>query len=391
MGLKNLLSNLGGGKPINPADSPPYPYHNDFGNDKSTSIFDNSIFNQKSIKFEDEEPFIKEGINIGGTSTFNSFTGGFIRGGALMHAERLIQDTERISKFFVSSKGITFLTKQVGLQLSNPKVSEPAFDSSNANHRTYNFGVNTLAQVVGQGTGLHVNRQGVTPLSKDGYKDEEKFYSDYKKDKNTNRLLFLYDNHITRPKAKAEVDKKGIAGFFQRVKKFFAKPGEELYSYQGGPGSTYGIGQTKIQKYSITQAFEDLGVESHFGFEDPIPLFSVSNIINNRPSEDDLNNLNNLTSFQEQAANSDKRHSKFDNHILNGKTRVKNYLKTIGRISEDNYNKRRSDGKSFHREERVNLGNPGSDPSSNTTVDLLNALDIFKSDGGDLNSNSIKD
>ena len=85
-----------------------------------------------------------------------------------MHAERLIQDTARIGKFLVSNRGITFIAKQVGLQKSNPKVSEPAFSSSPANHRTYNLGINTLAQVVGQGTGLHINRQGVTPISKDG-------------------------------------------------------------------------------------------------------------------------------------------------------------------------------------------------------------------------------
>ena len=60
------------GLKINPASSPSYPYHNDFGNDKSTSIFDNPTFNQKSIGFEDEEPFIKGGINLGGTNTFNS-------------------------------------------------------------------------------------------------------------------------------------------------------------------------------------------------------------------------------------------------------------------------------------------------------------------------------
>tara|TARA_R110000744_G_scaffold77980_2_gene153912 strand:- start:2630 stop:4516 length:1887 start_codon:yes stop_codon:yes gene_type:complete len=389
MGLKNLLSNLDRGKPINPASSPSYPYHNDFGNDKSTSIFDNPTFNQKSIGFEDEEPFIKGGINLGGTNTFNSITGGFIRGGALMHAERSIQDINRIGKFFVSNRGITFLAKQIGLQKSNPKISKPAFNNSNANHRTYNFGINTLAQVVGQGTGLHVNRQGLTPFAKEGYKDEEKFYNNYEKGKNTNKLLFLYDNHITRPKAEAEADKTGIAGFFQNVKKFFAKPGEELYSYQGGPGSTYGIGQTRIQKYSLTQAFEDLGVESHFGFEDKIPLFSVSSIIKkNKLTDQDLSDLNNLTSFQKQATNSDKHYLKFNDHILNGKTRVKNYLATLKPKKFDDYTK---NGKSFHREERINLGNPGADPSSNTTVDLINALDIFNSDGSALDSNGIKD
>ena len=59
--------------------------------------------------------------------------------------------------------------------------------------------------------------------------------------------------------------------------------------------------------------------------------------------------------------------------------------------SEDNYNKQRSDNKTYHREERVNLGNPGGNPTiGTTTVDLINALDLFKSNG-DFNSNDVRD
>lgn len=432
MGLKNLLSNLGGGKPINPATSPPYPYHSDFGNDKSTSIFDNSTFNQKSIGFEDEEPFIKGGINLGGTSTLNSITGGFIRGGALMHAERLIQDTTRIGKFFVSTRGITFLAKQVALQKSNPKVSEPAFSKSSANHRTYNLGINTLAQVVGQGTGLHVNRQGITPLSKEGYADEEKFL----KNSNKNRLINLYEGHIIPKKSKIGGDgkepKTGIGKFFKGVKKFFAKPGEPLYAYQGGPGSTYGIGETKIQKYEtsgattlpITEGYETGWGRKFRNFtqDNAVPQFELNNdnlssiyrfgglTDNLKLSKDlpftylnDLEQLNvNKTYVDKFGFSRDdikkpktpiKTHEFFKDHILNGTSRVKNYLATTGRIFEDNYFKTRKDGKSYHREERVNLGNPGGNPNninSTSTIDLINALDVFKADG-DLNSNAVRD
>ena len=173
------------------------------------------------------EPFVKDSIELGGTSRFNAITGGFIRGGVLMHAERLIQDTARIGKFLVSNRGITFIAKQVGLQKSNPKVSEPAFSSSPANHRTYNLGINTLAQVVGQGTGLHVNRQGLTPIAKDGYKDEGKFGANYKKGDNTNRLLFLYDNHIsTEPAGKIPVQDKKKSALGEKI----AKVGDKLKS-----------------------------------------------------------------------------------------------------------------------------------------------------------------
>ena len=83
----------------------------------------------------------------------------------------------------------------------------------------------------------------------------------------------------------------------------------------------------------------------------------------------------------------------FDTIGKNGrvKSRLPNYLATLGKITEDNYNKQRSDNKSYHREERVNLGNPGGDPTiGTTTVDLINALDVFNSDQ-DFNSNHVRD
>ena len=372
------------------------------------------------------EPFVKDSIELGGTSRFNAITGGFIRGGVLMHAERLIQDTARIGKFLVSNRGITFIAKQVGLQRSNPKVSEPAFSSSPANHRTYNLGINTLAQVVGQGTGLHVNRQGVTPISKDGYKDEGKFEANYKKGDNTNRLLFLYDNHIsTEPAGKIPVQDKKKSALGEKIAKVgdklksskvgqflqknFGNPNKELYSYSGGPGSTYGIGNTNIYKYGNTnieglERYEG-NIDSVLGAIpgeyiptiDSIVYFTLGNI----PKELGAFSItqNEEKEFEDlgkrdknfDPGGSEDRHRKFDSHVLNGTSRVKNYLATLKVITEDNYNKTRSDGKSYHREERVNLGNPGGDPTNgNTTVDLLNALDVFRSDQ-DFQSNSVRD
>jgi len=387
------------------------------------------------------EPFIKGGINLGGTSTLNSITGGFIRGGVLMHAERLIQDTTRIGKFFVSSKGITFLAKQIGLQKSNPKISEPSISGkSPANHRTYNFGANTLAQVIGQGTGLHVNRQGLTPLAKNGYIDEEKFLQKGTNTSRKNKLLFLYDNHIVsdnEPGAgfNEETTKKTKLGrFFAKVKKHFAKPGEELYSYGGGPGSTYGIGQTKIRKYTDTGAhilplmrgYDPNGdgwgrKYRNFTEDDGVPKFEITNKnlsaffrakglnekLINYPFTylDDIENLKNGKSYTDKFGEfrfdskidplrlSPNVSKHYKDHELNGTTRVKNYLFTSGRIFEDNYFKTRKDNKSYHREERIGLGRPGGNPhniNSTETVDLLNALDVFKANG-DLNSNHVRD
>ena len=381
------------------------------------------------------EPFIKKRLNLGGDTGFNSITGGFIRGGLLLHAERNLQDVARIGKFLITGRGITFLAKQIGLQKSNPKVSEPAFERSKANHRTYNLGINTLAQVVGQGTGLHVNRQGLTPFAKGGYADEDKFL-----DKDTNRLLYLYDNHIKAPpptnqsektslniEGKSE-EKSGVGKFIQKVgeeiKNAFTNPKTELYTYGGGPGSTYGIGNTNIYKYSPSlNGFPGGAIEYTNTVGGPIPKtgFDVNTILYRKhliiEGIDTSNDLDNLADRDKNFKNiggdtyniklgtkqvsPDIRIGKkviaynelFKDHILNGKTRTKNYLATLGKIPEDNYNKKRKgDTKSYHREERVNLGNPGGNPLSlgNTTVDLLNAIDVFES-GGDFNSHQIRD
>jgi len=434
MALKNLKSDLAAG-------------------DLATSAAENLTYG-KGTAYDrpgqgfSNEPFIKGGINLGGTSQFNAITGGFIRGGVLMHIERLLQDTTRIGKFLISNRGITFLTKQIGLQKSNPKISEPSVGGilgSPANHRTYNFGINTLAQVVGQGTGLHVNRQGKTPFAKEGYIDEEKFSNNYSlpdfsgKSSNTNRLLYLFDKNIsTSPQQErfktamvnvagtltevpfadrsnysavpgqthnadgspieTEQKKQSRLGKFaqnvgKKIKAAFANPNEELYSYAGGPGSTYGIGKTNIYKYSNTNTKQDLRYEGpkNIGFfaedkNDINGIFNVNNILFEKPSDKALEDLN----LRDKNIGLGY-HTTFDSHVLNSTSRVKNYLATLGKITEDNYNKTRKDGKSYHREERVNLGNPGGDPTlGTTTVDLINALDVFKSDQ-DFQSNAVRD
>ena len=442
------------------------------------------------------EPFVQGGIDLGGTSTINTITGGFIRGGALMHAERLIQDTQRFGTFLISGRGIKWNATQLGLQKSNPKISKPGLNKSKANQRQWNFGVNTLSQIIGQGTGLHIKREGLTPLDSSGYIDEENFKSNYSKPSpqngkstNTNRLLHLFDNHIStdaqqfrhkeitvnpgggppitikfadkhlydpKPGVTHDADgnpiapkeKSKLGKFFQKVgtafKKAFGNTNEELYSYSGGPGSTYGIGSTNIYKYSNTNInnilrYSDELVTGPRNSEYNGP-FNVKGIIFERPDESDLNGLSyvdqnfsgisghpynpKLGSLQEKAhiykggdvrnifgkkgiydterdytytGASGKKTLKLKHNDTTGRDgranpTIINYLATTRKIPEDNYNKRTTTGRSYHREQRVNLGNPGGNAriEGNTTVDLLNALDVFRS-SGDLNSDNVRD
>lgn len=165
-------------------------------------------------------------------------------------------DKERIKKFFeTTARGKAFLTKQVGLQLSNPKIetgnSFQVAPGSNIipglleNTRIYNNGKNTLQQIGFQGTGVHLPRQGVFPLDY-----ASKYYKDVvgvqnvSNNSSTNRLLILYklkmatfSNNVSLSNI-VEINKLGIS-LNRNI----------LFQYLGGPGSAYGIGNTTIKRY----------------------------------------------------------------------------------------------------------------------------------------------
>jgi hypothetical protein len=118
---------------------------------------------------------------------------GFIRGGILGSTNASITDTIRISKFLTDvPRGPLFITRQVGLQLSNPRLEvkkyklgsgglkaalKDVFTGSGGNllgsitggllepTRIYNLGINTLAQVPVNALGGHIVRHGLLPIN----------------------------------------------------------------------------------------------------------------------------------------------------------------------------------------------------------------------------------
>ena len=287
MGLKDLKSNLAGGnldlRGANPIDWPS----------------------------PEETPFMKGPLfNLTGEAPpiIDTVTGGLIRGGAVTHAERNLTDVARISKFLITPKGISFLAKQVGLQLSNPKINKPMAGfgaSSDANQRTYNLGVNTLASIGTAGTGVYFKREGLIPGTDEGYinarggflgtnlfaddKDPDR-KKNQRRNKQQNRLLYLFQDRIE--------DRTGKSGDLDT--------GEELYSYGGGPKSLYGIGNTTIRRYTNTGG-------------------AIS----------------------------------YRNHELNGRTTIQNFLKTLDKPHFDYAKRTKDQNRTFNRESRLGLGDPG--------------------------------
>jgi len=167
-------------------------------------------------------------------------------------------DRSRIRKFFEDRpRGTAFIQKQVGLQLSNPKIETGntlfgipqglPFPGLLENTRVYNLGANTLAQVGVSGTGFHANRAGLIPFN-----PFEKFYYDIVNKQNvtnqraSNRLYNLLALKMTtgdpfaNPANVPDINLVNTLGISLNR--------NMIFQYLGGPNSVYGIGTTTIPR-----------------------------------------------------------------------------------------------------------------------------------------------
>lgn len=229
------------------------------------------------------QPYIKTDIN-NVDKGFNQlrltkFDDGLIRGGAVGALNASVVDTLRIGKFLTDlPKGPLFLIKQVGLQLSNPRIETKQISVGNGTGilgfvtkvantisnnfgptRIYNLGLNTIAQIPLTAFGQHLNRHGFKPVQ-----DENTKYFSVVKDNNengTNRLVGLKNKLIgVDTSDKTTKLKKTFNSLLNIASSFGAvipiKPLNEtqlnIDDYAGGPGSLYGIGRTVIKRYDFT-------------------------------------------------------------------------------------------------------------------------------------------
>jgi hypothetical protein len=231
----------------------------------------------KSIKYGQDRPgggdsglpYIQTDINTidRGFNQFRltKFDDGLIRGGAIGALNASITDTIRISKFLYTDqpKGVLFIAKQVGLQLSNPRLEVPK-DSANiligspanalANStnglleptRIYNAGINTIAQIPVNAFGGHFSRHGILPVQNEASKYEAVVTAN---NKEHNRLVGLTNKFglgKSEVKSNTEIDKART--FLGRLATTLGlnipglKPSDLIIDdYKGGPGSVYGI------------------------------------------------------------------------------------------------------------------------------------------------------
>jgi hypothetical protein len=196
-------------------------------------------------------------------------------------------DKERIKKFMKDPKrGTIFLNKQIGLNLSNPKIetgnSFQVVPGSNIipglieNTRIYNNGINTLTQVGVQGTGTHLPRQGVFPLDY-----ASKYYKDIVGAQSLlnstevvkiNRLLILQNLKLSTSSTSANL------GNINQINKLGISLNKNtLFKYLGGPGSVYGIGSTTIKRVVDTSQAAKKFVGQHSMTYDEIFAQNINN------------------------------------------------------------------------------------------------------------------
>jgi hypothetical protein len=162
-----------------------------------------------------------------------------IRGG-LYSTVASTEDTIRISRFLNDfPRGALFTSKQIGLQKSNPLI-ETEQRGSAINTQVYSNS-NLLAQIALQGTGVHVPRAGFN--TNDLLQDRNKYESIVKGNDNTgkNRLVTLYNSKIS-------LDSNYVAIPSDLNKLGISSDDNTLFDYVGGPGSSYGDGNTLIER-----------------------------------------------------------------------------------------------------------------------------------------------
>ena len=219
---------------------------------------------------------------------------GYIRGGWSLANKASNEDSLRISKFFKDKpKGPLFIKRQIGLQLTNPRLETRqinltgfgllgglltvGFNAFNqllpGPTRIYNEGKNTLAQIPVNAFGTHFERHGLSPVQDDNTKYLAVAYNN---NKNGNNRLLALKKKLIRPNISSNKNIilgtinaiLGAVNVFNRAigrgtnpllpTSPLLQPQDLIIDrYGGGPGSVYGVGLTTIRRFDVTSNGEN--------------------------------------------------------------------------------------------------------------------------------------
>ena len=274
------------------------------------------------------QPYVTTPIPDYSASNFPSSPDFLLRNGYL-NLQSTEQDLTRISKFLTdpNGQGLFFITKQNLLARQNPKgVGGP--------DNIY-LPTNTLAQIAGVSTGIHIPQLGVDPFIGDNRKYEFQQQTNHNS-ADTNRLVLLKDLKLERSidSSNTELSTFGIS-----------QDSEQVLNYIGGANSFLSLTRTIIPRNTsrrgdtsdktpvqdaIGLSYKELGTAAALG-------------------KDGETSLINITDYRK-------------------------------RIAQNNSAMPFSDYEVFNRERTYNTGNPGARYKEFTSgIDQLNAIPIFSS------------
>lgn len=244
-----------------------------YGLDRPGGGFSGQPYIQNPIEGPNTPTNIREFYELNRTSLDFPIRGGAIQSlvnGSYASYSATI-DRKRIEAFFKDApRGTQFIQKQIGLQLTNPRTQVPnslTFAGLTLGNavlpvtQTYNP-LNTLAQVQVQGTGAHFNRHGIAPTL---FESERRTYqylagAPQFNTPTTNRLLILKAVKLNAPgvfnPTYNDIINTGVDP--ETINRLGISPiSNQLFNYIGGPGSVYGIGNTRIFRATNSQPVED--------------------------------------------------------------------------------------------------------------------------------------
>jgi len=196
-----------------------------------------------SISLLSRQPFITRGIQTKGVVKnerwgFNTNLpdDGLIRGGAVTVADRTVADVARLTSWSASTRGLLYITKQIGLQLSNPNT-----ETVNAINPTKIYQpTSPILAAASNALGIHPPRHGLIPFLISGrYEDtiKAKIANNENRIIDTANELSLLNRNIVDGVQPAAIP-NGIA--------------IRTLSGLTGPNSVYGIGVTNISRNSVS-------------------------------------------------------------------------------------------------------------------------------------------
>jgi hypothetical protein len=336
---------------------------------------------------------------LGGNTDF------LLRAGTL---KRSADDVSRITQFFTTGKGLSFVAKQNLLSRTNVKTQA---QSIGLNAGPY-VPTSTIAQVGVDGLGFHLNKQGLNPFAATGLDSGNDgtggglfqnllnagsiptyLSADIKggDSGDTNRLVQLKNNKVVGFGGRFDASLpsffsqgtrlvSGLAGAADRIfgtdlkskvndlipnlspelaANSISNARNEILAYGGGPGSEIGVGRTRIKRSTFSDDYDTAEFRKNYYLLDYGKLESLS--------EESVKNKNKiLPDFRQQLLS------------LQQNGRRKNIISDSPDYTRKNI------------EQRVGLGNPGtsekdltsySKGTGNGAVDKVNALPLYSSTG----------